>query len=147
MGWVGGAKISASFLRRIKLLRFLSRIVPLFLLPHHQNFGDLELVAGQKVKKAKHLGLLGVINRATGNLELACAKICFFVSGLNCSSTCVQPVNPEGDGLVAAPPGWGSGEGHMPACTKGTPSRFPTILQIRHAPPTLSLLNREWAGL
>ena len=77
MGWVGGAKISASFLRRIKLLRFLSRIVPLFLLPHHQNFGDLGLVAGQKVKKAAHLGLLGVINRATGNLVLACAKLYF----------------------------------------------------------------------
>ena len=31
----------------------------------------------------------------------------FFVSGLKCSSTCAKPVNPEGDGLVAAPPGWG----------------------------------------
>ena len=31
----------------------------------------------------------------------------FFVSGLKCSSTCAQPANPEGDGLVAAPPGWG----------------------------------------
>ena len=31
----------------------------------------------------------------------------FFVSGLKCSSTWAQPANPEGDGLVAAPPGWG----------------------------------------